>query len=136
MRTSVRGALLPAALTALTALVACSRPRDSEPSTPTVAVQRGQARANGITIAYESFGPTDRETVLLIMGNGSQLTAWPVELCEELVQRGYRVVIYDNRDVGGSTRFDAAGGPATEGGGGARVAAHPRPPPHTPRDMA
>src|SRR5262249_37872396 len=136
MRTSVRGALLPAALTALTALVACSRPRDSEPSTPTVAVQRGQARANGITIAYESFGPADRETVLLIMGNGTQLTAWPVELCEELVRRGYRVVIYDNRDVGLSTKFDHAGGPDVKAGIEARPAGKPPPPPHTLGDMA
>jgi len=56
------------------------------PSTPT---SKGKVQANGITIAYESFGPADRETVLLIMGTGGQLTAWPVELCEELVKRGY-----------------------------------------------
>ncbi|HEY3625019.1 MAG TPA: hypothetical protein VGL00_02010 [Terracidiphilus sp.] len=60
--------------------------------------QQGQISANGITIAYESFGPTDRETILLIAGAGMQLTGWPVQLCEELVKRGYRVVIYDNRD--------------------------------------
>jgi pimeloyl-ACP methyl ester carboxylesterase len=92
--------------------------------------------ANGITIAYESFGPTDRETVLLIMGNGSQLTAWPVELCEELVKRGYRVVIYDNRDVGLSTRFDAAGVPDPKAVIEARMAGKPAPLPYTLDDMA
>jgi pimeloyl-ACP methyl ester carboxylesterase len=69
------------------------------------------ALANGITIAYESFGSPDRETVLLIAGAGMQLTGWPVELREELVRRGYRVVIYDNRDAGLSTKCNAAGVP-------------------------
>src|SRR6516165_6537975 len=70
--------------------------------------REGKVTANGVTIAYEDFGPVDREAVLLIMGNGTQLTAWPLELIEELVRRGYRVVIYDNRDVGLSTKFDEA----------------------------
>jgi pimeloyl-ACP methyl ester carboxylesterase len=68
-------------------------------------------QANGITIAYQSFSSPDRETVLLIAGTGMQLTGWPVQLCEELVKRNYRVVIYDNRDIGLSTQFDAAGKP-------------------------
>ncbi|PKQ08623.1 MAG: alpha/beta hydrolase [Alphaproteobacteria bacterium HGW-Alphaproteobacteria-12] len=70
-----------------------------------------QIKANGITLEYESFGPEDRETVLLIMGLGAQLTMWPVELCDELVARGYRVIRFDNRDVGLSTKFDEAGMP-------------------------
>ena len=70
-----------------------------------------QVQANGITIEYESFGSADRETVLLIMGLGGQLTMWPVELCNELVARGYRAIRFDNRDVGLSTKFDAAGMP-------------------------
>src|SRR5262245_9365863 len=40
-------------------------------------MHEGKAKANGITLAYESFGPADRETVLMIMGNGTQLVAWP-----------------------------------------------------------
>jgi hypothetical protein len=55
--------------------------------------REGRVKANGITIAYESFGPEDRAVMLLIMGNGAQLTAWPVELIEALVKRGYRVVL-------------------------------------------
>ena len=46
------------------------------------------------------------------MGVGGQLTEWPTELPAVLVQRGYRVVIYDNRDAGLSTRFDSSGLPA------------------------
>lgn len=70
-----------------------------------------QVKSNGIHLEYESFGPEDRETVLLIMGLGAQLTMWPVELCEELVSRGYRVIRYDNRDVGLSHKFDDLGMP-------------------------
>ena len=70
-----------------------------------------QATANGIRIEYESFGPAGAEPVLLIMGLGAQLTLWPVELCEALVARGFRVIRYDNRDVGLSTKFDDAGVP-------------------------
>jgi pimeloyl-ACP methyl ester carboxylesterase len=70
------------------------------------------------------------------MGNGAQLTAWPVELCEELVKRGYRVVIYDNRDVGLSTKFAGAGVPDAKVVIEARLAGKPSPLPYTLDDMA
>lgn len=70
-----------------------------------------RAEANGISIEYESFGDPQRETVLLIMGAGGQLTAWPIELCDELVTRGFHVVRFDNRDAGLSTNFESAGLP-------------------------
>ncbi len=73
-----------------------------------------QVKANGIDIEYESFGPADRDTVLLIMGFSAQLTMWPTELCEELATRGYRVIRYDNRDVGLSSKLEAAGIPEME----------------------
>ena len=117
-------------------LAGCSSSGDSHPSAPGVESQAGQVRANGITLAYESFGPTDRETILLIMGNGAQLTAWPVELCEELVKRGYRVIIYDNRDVGLSTKFVESGVPDTKAVIEARMAGKPSPLPYTLDDMA
>ncbi len=65
--------------------------------------------ANGITIEYEDFGAKNAPPLLLIMGLGAQLTLWPIELVEALVARGYRVIRYDNRDVGLSTKFEAAG---------------------------
>jgi pimeloyl-ACP methyl ester carboxylesterase len=99
-------------------------------------VREGQVEANGITIAYESFGPEEREAILLIMGNGAQLTAWPVELIDELVRRGYRVLIYDNRDVGLSTKFDKAGVLDAKAVIEARVAGKPAPMPYTLDDMA
>jgi len=64
------------------------------------------AQSNGIEIAYETFGDPDDPTVLLVMGLGSQMIYWDVEFCQALVDRGFHVVRYDNRDVGASTRFD------------------------------
>src|SRR5262245_3060764 len=101
-----------------------------------IPVSKGQVKANGITIAYESFGPEDRETVLLIMGVSAQLTLWPVDLCEELVKRGYRVIRYDNRDIGLSTHFDAAGPPDFAAVVAAAQAGKPSPLPYTLYDMA
>jgi pimeloyl-ACP methyl ester carboxylesterase len=68
-----------------------------------------QIRANGIDIEYASYGPHTAETVLLIMGLGAQMTRWPLPLIEMFVAKGYRVVTFDNRDVGLSHKFDAAG---------------------------
>ena len=63
-------------------------------------------QANGITIAYEASGNPLDTPVLLIMGLGMQLTAWPQELVDGLVEQGYYVIRYDNRDIGLSSKFD------------------------------
>ena len=65
-----------------------------------------QVRANGITIEYEEAGDGAGEPLLLIMGLSAQLIAWPDGFVNELVQRGFRVVRYDNRDAGLSTHSD------------------------------
>jgi pimeloyl-ACP methyl ester carboxylesterase len=96
----------------------------------------GRVEANGVTIAYESYGPAGRETVLLIAGSAMQLPGWPVELCDELVKRGYRVIIYDNRDIGLSTKFDAAGMPDFGAVMKAAAEGKPAPLPYTLYDMA
>ena len=67
-----------------------------------------KARANGIELEYESFGNPADPTILLIMGLGAQLTLWPLPFVEALVERGFHVVRYDNRDVGLSTKLDHA----------------------------
>ena len=59
-----------------------------------------EVTANGIKIAYESYGDPSHPTALLIMGLGGQLTMWSDELVEDLVAGGYRVVLFDNRDIG------------------------------------
>lgn len=72
-------------------------------------------RANGINIEVEDTGPggpgEGRQAVLLIMGLGMQLVAWPPQLVQALVDAGYRVVRHDNRDVGLSQHLDALGKP-------------------------
>ena len=64
------------------------------------------AAANGIDLAYETFGDPADPTVLLVMGLGAQMITWPEGLCALLVARGFHVVRYDNRDAGASTWLD------------------------------
>ncbi|OBX19349.1 alpha/beta hydrolase [Erythrobacter sp. QSSC1-22B] len=61
--------------------------------------------ANGVEIHYEEQGDPANPAMLLIMGFGAQLTLWPDELVEGLANRGFRVIRYDNRDVGLSQKF-------------------------------
>ncbi|WP_343731608.1 alpha/beta hydrolase [Duganella sp.] len=63
------------------------------------------AHANGITIAYETSGNPLDPPVLLIMGLGMQLIAWPQDLVDGLVEQGYYVIRFDNRDIGLSSKF-------------------------------
>jgi pimeloyl-ACP methyl ester carboxylesterase len=69
------------------------------------------ARSNGIEIEYEVIGPPENRPLLLIMGLGTQMIHWDDELCAELVAHGHRVIRFDNRDVGGSTKLDGNGVP-------------------------
>lgn len=70
-----------------------------------------QTTANGISITFEDKGPRGAPAILLVMGLGGQLTLWPDEFIDALNAHGFRTIRYDNRDVGLSTRFDAAGVP-------------------------
>ncbi|WP_426573233.1 alpha/beta fold hydrolase [Aquihabitans sp. McL0605] len=67
------------------------------------------APANGIDIAYETFGDPSHPTVLLIMGLGAQRIMWDDGICALLVARGHHVVRFDNRDIGESTWIDTPG---------------------------
>lgn len=60
----------------------------------------------GISLAYEEFGDDGAEPLLLVAGLGQQLHSWPTAFCEQLADRGYRVVRFDNRDAGTSTHLD------------------------------
>jgi len=64
-----------------------------------------QVRANGIDVEYESFGRDGDPLVLLIMGFAAQLIFWPDALCQGLAAKGFRVVRFDNRDIGRSTHL-------------------------------
>ncbi|MCU1496724.1 MAG: alpha/beta hydrolase [Acidimicrobiales bacterium] len=64
------------------------------------------AAANGIELAYETFGDPADPTILLVMGLGAQMIGWDEGFCALLVARGHHVVRFDNRDVGCSTWID------------------------------
>lgn len=70
-----------------------------------------QITANGITLEYEDHGDPADPPILLIMGIGAQLTLWPDEFVEALTERGFRVIRYDNRDIGLSHKFDGVAAP-------------------------
>jgi len=67
--------------------------------------------ANGIEIAYQEIGDPNGEPLLLVMGLGTQMLAWDDEFCAMLAERGFRVVRFDNRDIGHSTMLNEAGAP-------------------------
>ena len=62
-----------------------------------------RAKSASAELEYETFGAESAPAVLLINGLGSQMTRWPHVFCEKLAARGYRVIRFDNRDVGKST---------------------------------
>ena len=63
------------------------------------------AEVGSVRIAYEGFGDSGDPAVLLLMGQGAQMLAWPDGLCRELAERGLHVVRFDNRDAGLSTHL-------------------------------
>lgn len=62
-------------------------------------------RVNGIEICAEVRGPADAEPLLLVMGLGAQLVSWDERFVDAIVDRGFRVIRFDNRDTGHSTHF-------------------------------
>jgi pimeloyl-ACP methyl ester carboxylesterase len=66
------------------------------------------AAVNGIEIAFEVIGERDRPPMLLINGLGGQLLQWDLEFCKLLAAGGFRVIRFDNRDVGHSTKLGAS----------------------------
>lgn len=90
-----------------------------------------RVQANGIEIAYETFGDPADPALVLVMGLGTQMIAWPDELCEQLAAGGHWVVRYDNRDAGLSTHLRDVPAPDV-----LPVALHRRRPAYTVADMA
>ena len=70
-----------------------------------------QISANGLAIEVDDQGPPTGQPLLLIMGLAMQLIAWPEELVQLLVARGFRVIRIDNRDAGLSQGFESSGTP-------------------------
>jgi pimeloyl-ACP methyl ester carboxylesterase len=70
------------------------------------------APVNGIELCYQEMGDPDGEPLLLAMGLATQMIAWSDEFCAMLAERGFRVVRFDNRDIGRSTKIESAGTPS------------------------
>jgi pimeloyl-ACP methyl ester carboxylesterase len=64
------------------------------------------AEVNGINIAYDTRGPAGAPAIVLIMGLGTQMTAWSDPFCDTLAAGGYQVIRFDNRDVGLSSKIE------------------------------
>jgi pimeloyl-ACP methyl ester carboxylesterase len=64
------------------------------------------APINGIEIAYDTFGSPDAPALMFVAGFGSQMIARPDELCQQIADRGFYFIRFDNRDVGCSTQCD------------------------------
>ena len=73
-----------------------------------------KVKANNIEIEYDTFGDPSSTPLLLIWGLNLQLIGWEEEFCEKLVEKGFYVIRYDNRDVGLSTKFKEAGAPSNK----------------------
>jgi pimeloyl-ACP methyl ester carboxylesterase len=67
--------------------------------------------ANGISLAYQTFGDPSSRPLLLVMGLATQMLAWHEEFCSRLVDAGFFVIRFDNRDIGLSTHLHDAGMP-------------------------
>lgn len=97
----------------------------------------GTAACGDVELFYEDLGDPDAPPVLLVMGVGAQLPMWPDGFCELLVAKGFRVIRYDHRDIGLSTKLT---GRRAEGSVYARVARYlvgrSSPVPYTLIDMA
>jgi pimeloyl-ACP methyl ester carboxylesterase len=73
-----------------------------------VAIESGNT---ALTLEVEEYGTAERGTIILIMGLGTQLIAWPMDFVHALAAAGYRVIRFDNRDVGLSSKFESSGSP-------------------------
>jgi len=68
-------------------------------------MQASEVEANGLTFHFEVGGNPEHPTVLLVMGLGAQMLLWTEKFCQELIERGFRVIRFDNRDIGLSSKI-------------------------------
>lgn len=92
--------------------------------------------ANGLRIAFDTSGDPKAPALLLIHGLGMQLTNWPDEFVEGLVELGFHVIRFDHRDSGLSTKFEQAGTPKLRLSRLKTALGWPLRPPYSIRDMA
>lgn len=93
-------------------------------------------KANGIELEYVIDGAPDARPLLAIMGLGAQLVRWPQTFVDQLAARGFRVIRFDNRDIGLSEKIESAGRPDLPAIMAARAAGQTPPVAYTLDDMA
>ncbi len=98
--------------------------------------ESARVKTNGIELVCDTFGDRAARPLLLIQGLGMQMIAWDDEFCAALADRGYWVIRFDNRDIGLSTKFDAAGVPDIPNMIRLQVIGKPVQSPYTLTDMA
>lgn len=79
------------------------------PSTPAPSTPESFITANGVRLCYQRFGDPAAPAILLIMGLGAQMILWSENFCDRLVDGGFQVVRFDNRDIGRSDHLDHLG---------------------------
>jgi|SoiMethySBSTD1v2_1073268.scaffolds.fasta_scaffold190288_4 pimeloyl-ACP methyl ester carboxylesterase len=70
-----------------------------------------RATIGTVKLAYETFGDDDNPPLLLIAGLATQMLGWDERFCTQLADNGFRVIRFDNRDIGQSTHLHDAGVP-------------------------
>ncbi len=69
-------------------------------------------QSNGLRMAYEEFGEPTAPAIVLVAGLYNQLVRWPIAFCELLVASGFRVIRFDNRDIGLTDKMDGVRAPS------------------------
>ena len=92
--------------------------------------------AHGIDIAYDEVGDKSTPAIVLIMGLGTQMISWPEAFCASLADQSFRVIRFDNRDIGLSTKIETAPPVDLATAIGRAMAGKPTNPPYTLNDMA
>ncbi len=93
-------------------------------------------KANGLDLCCEVFGADDAEPLILIMGLAAQMTHWDDDFCQQLAERGFRVIRFDNRDIGQSTKISGFEPVSVQAVIQGQLTGKPVPPPYLLRDMA
>ena len=94
------------------------------------------ATANGVSLCWQAFGEESAEPLVLIMGLGAQMVMWEDPFCEQLAARGFRVIRFDNRDIGRSQKMTGGERVTFADLIGLSLAGKPIPAVYTLKDMA
>lgn len=78
----------------------------TDTSDTAIDIRTGTARVGDLDIAYEDMGDIENPPILLVMGLGCQLIHWTMPFCRTLIDAGYRVIRFDNRDIGLSSKCE------------------------------